>query len=196
MKMMREVKRVLGLIVVLVVLAGLAYPLLMTGLGRLAGSRADGQIVYRNGEAVGSRAIGQAFASDMFFQGRPSAAGEGYDAMSSGGSNLGPSNPALAEEAEDRLSDLLERSPGLHTEDVPVELVTSSASGLDPDIGKEAAMLQVPRIAVATGLEEETLRDLVNENVKGRFLGIFGEPTVNVLELNLGIQEMIEGVGS
>jgi len=140
---------------VLAVLAGLAYPLLVTGLGRVAGSRADGQIVYREGEAVGSRAIGQAFASDMFFQGRPSAAGDGYDAMRSGGSNLGPSNPDLTEAARDRIFELLERNPGLRRQDIPVELVTASASGLDPDICEESAMLQVPRVAAATGLAEE-----------------------------------------
>jgi K+-transporting ATPase ATPase C chain len=194
MKILRETKRALGLIAALIVLLGLAYPLVVTGLGRVAGSRADGQIIYRGEEAVGSRAIGQRFESNGFFQGRPSAAGEGYDAMRSGGSNLGPSNPDLTEEARDRIFELLERNPGLRTEDIPVELVTASASGLDPDISEESAVLQIPRIAVATGLGEEALRELVAANVKGSFLGIFGEPTVNVLVLNLGILEMTEGV--
>jgi potassium-transporting ATPase KdpC subunit len=194
MKILRETKRALGLIAALIVLLGLAYPLVVTGLGRVAGSRADGQIIYRGGEAVGSRAIGQRFESNGFFQGRPSAAGDGYDAMRSGGSNLGPSNPDLTEEARDRIFELLERNPGLRTEDIPVELVTASASGLDPDISEESAVLQIPRIAEATGLGEEALRELVAANVKGSFLGIFGEPTVNVLVLNLGILEMTEGV--
>ncbi len=194
MKILQEAKRALGLIAVLVLLMGLAYPLVVTGLARMTGSRADGQIVYREGEAVGSRAIGQTFDSKMFFQGRPSAAGGGYDAMRSGASNLGPSNPTLTHQAQDRVSSLLEQNPGLRAEDIPVELVTASASGLDPDVSDESAVLQIPRIAAATGLEEEALLELVAEHIKGSFLGIFGEPTVNVLELNLEILEMTEEV--
>jgi potassium-transporting ATPase KdpC subunit len=191
----REAVRLAALLAVLVLLLGLAYPLLMSAAARVDGDRADGRIIYEGGKPVGARDIGQSFTSDGFFHGRPSAAGGGYDAMASGASNLGPSNPELEAEARMRLEVFLEENPGVSPADVPVELVTASASGLDPDIGEEAALLQVPRVAAATGIPEEDLVNLVKGRVRGRFLGVFGQPRVNVLELNLEVQRMMEEVG-
>jgi K+-transporting ATPase ATPase C chain len=190
----QEAARIAGLLVILVLLLGLAYPLVITGTARITGDRADGRIVYRDGQAVGASEIGQEFTSPEFFHGRPSAAGGGYDAMASGASNLGPSNPRLMEEVRQRLDEFLAENPGLEPGEVPVELVTASASGLDPEIGKEAALLQVTRIASETGIPEEDLVSLVQEHVRGRFLGLFGQPRVNVLELNLEVLRMLEEV--
>ncbi len=189
-----EVGRVVLLAAILILLLGLAYPLLMSGIARVTGPRADGQIEYVDGQAVGAQNIGQKFTSAMFFQGRPSAAGEGYDAMASGASNLGPSNPELEAEARERLDKILADNPGIDPGEVPVELVTASASGLDPDISEEAALLQVARIARETDIPEEDLVAMVRNHVNERFLGIFGQPRVNVLELNLEVLRMQEEV--
>lgn len=191
----REAARLAGLLVVLVLVLGLAYPLVMIGAARITGSRADGSIIYEDGKPVGARDIGQQFTSDRFFQGRPSAAGEGYDAMASSASNLGPSNPTLGEEARERLDRFLEENPGVSAADVPVEMITASGSGLDPHISEEAALLQVRRVSEATGIPEEDLAGMVRNHVRGRFLGIFGQPRVNVLELNLEVTRMSEEVG-
>jgi K+-transporting ATPase ATPase C chain len=190
----KEAGRVAGLLAVLVLLLGLAYPLLISGTARVAGERADGQIVYVAGEPVGARDIGQEFTSGTFFQGRPSAAGEGYDAMASGASNLGPSNPELEAAARERLERFLEDNPGVSAEDVPVEMVTASASGLDPYISEDSALLQTARVARETGIPEKDLQDMVRSRLRGRFLGIFGQPRVNVLELNLEVLRMLEEV--
>lgn len=188
---MADVKRIVKLIVLAVVVLGLAYPLAMVGIARIWGSRADGQLLRLGGRDVGSKSIGQEFTSDGFFHGRPSAAGDGYDAMKSGASNLGPSSSELTLEMEDRVRELLRQNPGLDRSEIPVELITASGSGLDPDISEPSALLQVPRISAATGIDESSLRELIRETLKGRFLGIFGEPTVNVLELNIGVLRLL-----
>lgn len=191
---MVEARRILKLMVVAILFLGLAYPFAILLEGRLVGAKAEGKIVYRDGQAVGSEQIGQAFSSDAFFQGRPSAAGDGYDAMASGGSNLGPTNPELAAEIKSRIETLLASNPGLQVSDIPVELVTASASGLDPEISEQAALIQVPRVALATGIPVADLVAMVKKLLMGRWLGIFGEPGVNVLQLNLNLLDKMKEV--
>jgi len=186
-----DVKRMAKILVLAVVVLGLAYPLLLVGVGRIAPKSADGNIVTRNGKVVGSREIGQSFTSKMFFHGRPSASD--YDAMKSGGTNLGPNSPALLLAVKTRIKQLEKENPGLKTDQIPVELLTSSASGLDPNISQESALLQVPRIAAATHVSQAALRELVKKNTHGRFLWVFGQPTVNVLDLNIRIINLQEG---
>jgi K+-transporting ATPase ATPase C chain len=184
---MREAWRIFKLIVVLVVLLGLAYPLAMVLVGRLFGGKTEGDLLVVKGRVVGARSIGQEFTSSMFFHGRPSAAGKGYDGMKSGASNLGPTNPELGRLARERIASLLEENPGLKKTDIPVELVTGSASGLDPEISPESALLQVGRISKATGISIDELKALVEKHTAGRTMRIFGEPRVNVLELNIEV---------
>lgn len=191
---MDDAKRIAKIILLAVLLLGLAYPFAFTGIARLTPSRADGNIIELDGRAVGASNIGQDFSSPQYFHGRPSAGG--YDAMASGASNLGPSNPELVSLAEDRLNQILLENPGMKPEDVPVEMVTASASGLDPEIGIKSAYLQVPRLAENTGLSEDALKALIARRERGRFLGIFGEPRVNVLELNLEVRKMLGEVQS
>jgi len=186
-----DVKRIAKILLLAVVILGIAYPLLMVGLARVAGTLADGDIVVHNGKAVGSRQIGQDFTSKMFFHGRPSASG--YDAMKSGGSNLGPDSPELLAAVRARIKLLQKENPGLRIDQIPVELLTSSASGLDPNISQASALLQVPRIAAATHISQAVLRALVRKYTHGRFLGIFGQPTVNVLDLNIRLVDLQEG---
>lgn len=192
---MKEAWRITKIILVAVLLLGLAYPLFMVLVARITPNTADGGIVYVKGKAVGARSIGQQFTSAGFFQGRPSAAGDGYDAMKSGASNLGPTNPKLTALVKERIRRILEENPGVRLEEIPVELVTGSCSGLDPEISVKSALLQVRRVSHATGIPEQELGEMVRRNTGGRFLGIFGEPRVNVLELNLEVLKVSKGVG-
>jgi K+-transporting ATPase ATPase C chain len=167
------------------VLLGIIYPLVVTGLAQLFfRDKANGQLIVQNGKVVGSRIIGQAFVGPGHFHSRPSAAGNGYDASNSNGSQLGPTNQHLIDRVKADVASNQADNPGQR---VPVDLVTASASGLDPDISPAAAEFQLPRVAKQRGMSEDQLKRLVQEHTQPRQLGMLGEPRVNVLELNLDL---------
>ena len=170
------------------VLTGLIYPLAVTGLAQaIFPSQANGSIIEKNGKAVGSSLIGQQFEDPKYFWGRLSATGPyPYNGGSSSGSNLGQNNPALMTNVEGRIKALHEAEPG-NTAKIPVDLVTASGSGLDPHISQAAAEYQLHRVAKARGLDDAEVRNIVANNTKGRWIGVIGEPVVNVLELNLAL---------
>jgi K+-transporting ATPase ATPase C chain len=169
-------------------LLGVIYPLVITAVAQVVfKDKANGQIRYRNGEAIGSRIIGQPFTSAKYFHSRPSAAGNGYDASNSGGTNLAPTNQKLIDRIQADAKALHEENPA---QPVPVDLITTSASGLDPEISPAAAEFQVPRIALERGLSESTVRNLIQKHTAQRDLGLLGEARVNVLELNLALDEV------
>jgi K+-transporting ATPase ATPase C chain len=183
---MKENIRIAALMtVVTTIVFGLLYPLAVTGLGQLFfPEKANGQLIEKNGQIVGSRIIGQPFSSDRYFHSRPSAAGNGYDpvAPSGGASNLGPTNRQLMDRVKSDIGKLHGENPGAA---VPVDLITTSGSGLDPDISPAAAEFQISRVAHARGLSTVELRSIVAKHTRERQLGFLGEPRVNVLELNL-----------
>jgi K+-transporting ATPase ATPase C chain len=166
------------------------YPLAVYGIGQvLFRSNADGSLVLQGGHAVGSEWIGQVFSKPEYFHGRPSAAGDGYDAANSSGSNLGPTSAKMLEGLKANIQKVLEENPGTRADQIPGDLVTASGSGLDPHISPAAAQFQAERVAKARGLPPETVRELIEANTEGPQWGLFGEARVNVLRLNLALDE-------
>ncbi len=201
--MLREIRPAIVVLLALTLITGLVYPLAMTGIAKLIfPHQAEGSLIERGGKVVGSAFIGQEFTSEKYFHGRPSATtapdpkdptktvAAPYNAANSGGSNLGPSNPALIDRVQGDLDTLRKENPSAA---VPADLVTTSASGLDPEISPEAAYFQVPRVAKARNLAEDKVRQVVSDHVEDRFLGILGEPRVNVLLLNLALDRLSAG---
>lgn len=190
--MKEQIRPALTMLLILTVLTGLVYPLSVTGLAQVFfPEQANGSLIVHNGQVVGSKLIGQYFDKPEYFWSRPSATSPfPYNAAASSGSNLGPTNPALIEAVKVRVAALRSADPSSNTP-VPVDLVTASASGLDPHISPAAAMYQVNRVARARGLDERRVRELVARNIEGRQFALFGEPRVNVLELNLALNALI-----
>lgn len=182
-------KSTMATLLLAVILCG-AYPLLVTGLGQvLFHDRANGGILQKEGKPIGAHLIGQGFSKPEYFHGRPSAAGSGYDAANSSGSNLGPTNKKFQDAVKGNVENILKENPSLKMGEVPVDLVTASGSGLDPHISVEGAMVQVSRVAQARGFAVERVKQIVDEHIEGPQFGIFGESRVNVLELNLAMDE-------
>jgi K+-transporting ATPase ATPase C chain len=200
--MLREIRPAIVLVVALTLITGLVYPLAMTGIAEVIFPRqAQGSLIERDGKVVGSALIGQVFTSDKYFHGRPSATNTPdpkdssktidapYNAANSGGSNLGPTNQALKDRVAKAMTDLKAENPSTP---VPIDLVTTSGSGLDPDISPDAALFQVPRVAKARNMSEESLRTLVAAHTEGRLFGLIGEPHLNVLQLNLALDAAVK----
>jgi K+-transporting ATPase ATPase C chain len=187
---LRHISIAVRMLLLCTLVLGVIYPLVVGGAALLLGNVAQGSVISNaGGQVVGSELIGQKFESPRYFHGRPSAAGKGYDAMASGGSNLGPTSKQLAHDVAARVKTAEAEDPAIRGM-VPADMVTSSGSGLDPDISPANAYAQVARVAKARGLAESAVRGLVDRSVVGRELGLLGEPRVNVLELNLALDAL------
>src|SRR3974377_2306326 len=185
--MKQNLKIAILMTVVTTVLLGVIYPLVVTGLAQLLfRDKANGQLIVRNGEVIGSRIIGQAFAGPGYLRSRPSAAGNGYDAANSGGTNFGPTNHLLIDRVKGDVARLQAENPG---QPVPIDLVTTSASGLDPDITPAAAEFQVPRVARERGLSEDEVRQVIRQYTQGRQIGFLGEPPHTGVEANIRLAQ-------
>ena len=172
-------------------LVGIVYPLLVTGLAKvLFRHQADGSLIQANGKTIGSELIGQQFTKPEYFHGRPSAAGNGYDGLASGGPNYGPTNQKLVDRIHGDLKTVRAENPGF-TGPVPADMLTASGSGLDPDISPATAEIQVARVAAARSVSQDQVRQLVAQNTQGRQFGILGEPRVNVLKLNISLDQAV-----
>ncbi len=206
---MKTLKRSILISVVLLILCGIIYPLAMTGISQLVfNKKANGSMIFVNGKEVGSELIGQSFTDPRFFHGRVSAVNyntyteadtkpdkngkAAYTGVSSGSQNLAPSNKALTDRVQKDMDEFLKSHPGVKKEDIPTDLLTSSGSGLDPNISPESAKIQIPAVSKATGISEAELQNIVNKYTEGRALGIFGEPRVNVLKVNLEIVTLLK----
>ncbi|WP_459480383.1 K(+)-transporting ATPase subunit C [Clostridium saccharoperbutylacetonicum] len=205
---MKLIKKSILISITFMILCGLVYPLLMTGISQLLfNKQANGSMIVADGKEVGSELIGQNFTDPRFFRGRvsgvnyntytdedtkPDESGKAvYTGVSSGSQNLAPSNDALKERVEKDINDFLEANPSVKKEDIPTDLLTSSGSGLDPEISPEAAIIQVPAVSKASGISEADLHKIVNKYTVGRSLGVFGEPRVNVLKINVEIASIL-----
>ncbi|MDT8717799.1 K(+)-transporting ATPase subunit C [Clostridium sp. 19966] len=204
---MKTLKKAIMLSMVLMLLCGVIYPLAMTGISQLAfNKKANGSMITLDGKEVGSSLIGQSFTDPRFFRGRVSSvnyntyteddkkAGK-YTGVASGSQNLAPSNKALADRVQKDIEDFLKTHPDVKKEDIPTDLLTSSGSGLDPDISPEAAKIQISAVAKATGIADSDLEQMVKKHTTGKTLGIFGEPRVNVLQVNLEIASILKQQG-
>lgn len=198
---MKIIKKAFFVSITLMILCGVIYPLLMTGISQLIfNKQANGSIIKVDGKEVGSELIGQNFTEPEFFKGRVSAvnyntytkASNDYSGVSSGSQNLAPSSDALKERVEKDINDFLAANPGVKREDIPTDLLTSSGSGLDPDISPASAKIQIPAVSKASGISEDDLKKMVDKYTEGRSFGLFGEPRVNVLKLNLEIAQLIK----
>ena len=210
--MKEMLKKSVLLSVVMLALCGLIYPLAMTGISQvLFNKKANGSMVSLNGKEVGSQLIGQSFTDKRFFRGRVSSSNYNtytkadikpdskgniaYAGVTSGSANLGPSNPALMARVKQDMADFLKSHPGLKAGDVPTDLLTSSASGLDPNISPQSAMVQISAVSKATNISSKDLKNIITKNTEGRTLGVFGEPRVNVLKVNLEIANILKSKG-
>jgi potassium-transporting ATPase KdpC subunit len=191
MRMRQNLISAVLITIVTTIVLGLVYPLVVTGLAQvLFHDKANGQLIDRGGHVVGSAIIGQGFTAPGYFHSRASAAGQGYDAANSGGTNLGPTNKKLVDAVKAAVDRAKKEDPNA---DIPVDMVTTSASGFDPHITPDNAMFQVPRVSKARGISQDELRTLVRDHIEGRQLGFLGEPRVNVLMLNLALDERWPG---
>ena len=188
----RQIRAAISVTIVLMILTGLAYPMLVTGIAQLLfPQQANGSLIIENGRIVGSTLIGQRFAGPRYFHPRPSAAGAGYDPLASGGTNRGPTDAKLADTLIANAVDSIIANDGAKRGKIPADLASSSGSGLDPDISPASAMIQIARVANARNVDSVTVADIVARHIQGRQFGLFGEPRVNVLSLNLALDSAL-----
>lgn len=189
--LIRQLRPALLMVAVLTAITGAAYPLVVTAVSQVAfDDRANGSLIERDGDVIGSRLIGQNFTSPQYFHPRPSAAGDGYDGGASSGSNLGPANPDLIAAVDERAAAYRDENGLATSAEVPVDAVTASGSGLDPHISVANARLQAPRVGAERGLGVDTVLDMVDDHTAGRAFGVLGEPAVNVVTLNLALDQL------